>query len=210
LSIAVALVSVLASAAHAQPTCFDEPSLQAAELRGDSALIYVWSPRMVLSATEAGHVRRSAAEQGLAFWPVHASNLPEPERLAAIAHLRQLESAPELVALSVSAQSSAEAAHTMQAEPASSSIRTSTSLFTSAAQALQASRPLCAASLLTLEATRHFPTAFVLSRGQFQPYPIVGAMPAAAWQLALRQRHAVLPEALTQLQQQQQQSKAQP
>jgi hypothetical protein len=200
----IAFVGVLTSTAHAQPGCFDDQSLQAAQQRGDSALIYVWSPRMVLSATEAGHVRQSAAEQGLDFWPLHASNLPEPELLAAIAHLQQRELDLVPAPLGLSAEPSAELAAKAQAEPASSSASTSTStsVFTSATQALQGSRPLCAASLLMLEATRHFPTAFVLSHGQLQPYPIVGAMPATAWQVALRQRHTAPLEPLAQSQQQ--------
>jgi hypothetical protein len=44
-----------------------------------------------------------------------------------------------------------------------------------------------------LDATRHYPSAFVLSRGQLHPYPIVGAMPVSAWRLALRQRHSARP-----------------
>jgi hypothetical protein len=199
IAIAFVSVNVLVGAAHAQPGCFDDQSLQAAQQRGDSALIYVWSPRMVLSATEAGHVRQSAAEQGLDFWPLHASNLPEPERLAAIAHLQQRELDSVPAPLGLSAEPSAELAAKAQAEPASLSTSSSSN---SAAQVLQGSRPLCAASLLALEATRHFPTAFVLSHGQLQPYPIVGAMPATAWQVALRQRHTAPLEPLAQSQQQ--------
>ena len=71
----IALLSV-AFSAHAQsssdqPTCFDAQDLAALQQSKQLALIYVWSPRMVLSATQAGDVRSQAVGLKLDWVVVH-------------------------------------------------------------------------------------------------------------------------------------------
>jgi hypothetical protein len=51
-----------------------------------------------------------------------------------------------------------------------------------------ASMPLCAKQLLSQEALRHFPTAFILTARGIHRHAIVGAMPAAAWASSIQQR----------------------
>jgi hypothetical protein len=57
-----------------------------------SSLVYVWSPRMVLSAQHAATVRKEAAKSGLSFVPVHDPRVPLAEVQAA---LQALSTAPE-------------------------------------------------------------------------------------------------------------------
>jgi hypothetical protein len=46
----------------------------------------------------------------------------------------------------------------------------------------------CSAQLRQQEALRHFPTAFVITSAGLHRFPIVGAMPPAAWRLSIQQR----------------------
>ena len=54
-------------------------------------LVYVWSPRMVLSAQQADVAQRAAAAAGLVFKPVHDAQLGNPELAAALQRLRQTQ-----------------------------------------------------------------------------------------------------------------------
>jgi hypothetical protein len=113
------------------------------------ALLYVWSPRMVLSATQAADVAQLAQSLGLAFTPIHDARVSSEELSGALQRLP----------------------HT----------------------ALASSRPLCSPRLVDLEATRHFPSSFVVRKGQLDPLPLVGAMPAAYYQSGLQARLAAKP-----------------
>jgi hypothetical protein len=116
-----------------------------------SALLYVWSPRMVLSATQAADVAQLAQSQGLVFVPVHDARISSEELDGALQRLP----------------------HT----------------------ALASSRPLCSPRLMDLEATRHFPSSFVIRKGQLDTLPLVGAMPPAQYQSGLQARLAAKPNA---------------
>jgi hypothetical protein len=121
------------------------------------AMVYVWSPRMVLSATEAGQALSGAAALGLAFVPVVDGRLPLAEWQSAMTRLAGLS--PD------------------------------------SARALAETRPLCATELISNDAYRHFPTAFLVVNDKVHPATLVGAMPAAFWQEGLRLRLADLPSA---------------
>ena len=54
------------------------------------ALVYVWSPRMVLSASEAHLARAAADAKGLQFVPVVDGRLAQAEWQAALARLQEL------------------------------------------------------------------------------------------------------------------------
>jgi hypothetical protein len=68
------------------PACFDAAQLQTASHKG--SLIYVWSPRMVLSAQHASSAAGQAAQAGLQFIPVHDARVPGAEISAALSHLQ--------------------------------------------------------------------------------------------------------------------------
>jgi hypothetical protein len=51
------------------------------------SLVYMWSPRMVLSALHADVARQQAALHGLQFTPLHDPRLPAPEVQEALARL---------------------------------------------------------------------------------------------------------------------------
>jgi hypothetical protein len=128
--------------------CFGDADL-AASTKPTGALLYVWSPRMVLSATQAADVAQLAQSLGLAFIPIHDARVSSEELSGALQRLP----------------------HT----------------------ALASSRPLCSPQLVGLEATRHFPSSFVVRKGQLDPLPLVGAMPAAYYQSGLQARLAAKP-----------------
>lgn len=83
LALAAAGGQTQVQAAAGQP-CFSEEDWQALQRvsapGGDgSALLYVWSPRMVLSAVHAHEVQTVAQSLGLQFVPVHDGRLPQQE-----------------------------------------------------------------------------------------------------------------------------------
>jgi hypothetical protein len=124
-------------------------------------LVYVWSPRMVLSAQHAASVQRQAQLLGLAFVPVHDAQVGEAEIQAARSRLAHASPRPNAVP----------------------------GQFAASAQVIAASQSLCAPSLLERDALRHFPTAFVVQPGgQVHPRAIIGAMPEAAWAQSIAQR----------------------
>ena len=51
---------------------------------GQKALLYVWSPRMVLSVQHAGAVRRQARSMGLLWQPMHDASVDAAELQAAL------------------------------------------------------------------------------------------------------------------------------
>ncbi len=68
--------------------CFDEKKLaHTIENLPAGAVLYVWSPRMVLSAQHAASAQRQAAAQGLAFIALHDAGVPEAEIKAALSAL---------------------------------------------------------------------------------------------------------------------------
>jgi hypothetical protein len=160
--------SVLSAFADA---CFDDIKLVqtfavgTADVGIDSAqshwqgrLLYVWSPRMVLSVQYAASAQRQAVLQGLQFVALHDASVPEAELRAALGRLQQ----PDQVQ------------------------------YVASAQALAQSQPLCAQTLLQLDALRHFPTAFVQRPYGLHRHAIIGAMPEAAWACSIAQRLTVL------------------
>jgi hypothetical protein len=122
-------------------------------------LVYVWSPRMVLSAQHAAQVQQQATAAGLLWRPVHDAQLPADERLAALAKL----------------------AH---AHPASSqALQNSQPLCDAQLIARDALRHFPTAFVW-----RDVPQVEAhLARG-WAGAPIVGAMPAPFWADALRER----------------------
>jgi hypothetical protein len=151
----IAAISIAALATSAWATaCFDDKNLQTLDFQQEQgALVYVWSPRMVLSMQHADSAQRQAQLQGLRFVPVHDAGVPQAEVQAA--HQRLL------------------------------------GLGVDSANALVTSQPLCAIRLLERDALRHFPTAFVVQASGVHRYPIIGAMPEAAWASSIAQRMRV-------------------
>lgn len=142
--------------------CFDAQSLATLPRQhAHNSLVYVWSPRMVLSAQHAADAQQQAALAGLRWVAVHDPRVPADEHWAGLAQLARTH-------------------------PAS-------------AQALEDSLPLCDAQLMARDALRHFPSAFIWRGGAVDGSaasatpgwvgaPIVGAMPAVFWAMALRER----------------------
>jgi hypothetical protein len=147
-----ATIFIASLAARASATaCFDDENLTALEFQQvQGALLYVWSPRMVLSAQHAASAQRQAQLQGLRFVPLHDAGVSHAEVQAA----RQ-----RMLGLGLDS-----------------------------ANALAVSQALCATSLLERDALRHFPTAFVVQASGVHRYPIIGAMPEAAWASSIAQR----------------------
>lgn len=59
--------------------CFDDENLSKLALASHPALVYVWSPRMVLSVTQAHLAAEQARALGLRFVPLVDGRLPAPE-----------------------------------------------------------------------------------------------------------------------------------
>jgi hypothetical protein len=86
-----AIVFIAACAGNTPATpCFDDENLNKLEHSGNAALVYVWSPRMVLSALHASEARASAQAQGLSWVPVVDARLSANE-LAQALHTLQLQ-----------------------------------------------------------------------------------------------------------------------
>jgi hypothetical protein len=75
----IAGCAVLASAND----CFDDKSMALMQ-QGSPTLLYVWSPRMVLSAQHAASVQQQANLQGLRFVPLVDAQVPAQEVLIAL------------------------------------------------------------------------------------------------------------------------------
>ena len=64
--------------------CFDDKKLDQLLKTTPSSLIYVWSPRMVLSVTQAFSVAQVAVAEGLQFVPLLDPRVPFAEAQAAL------------------------------------------------------------------------------------------------------------------------------
>jgi hypothetical protein len=149
----VAACAINTPAAPLREVCFDDEKLQNLAMRGGNdtgTLIYVWSPRMVLSVTQAASAAEAARALGMDVLALHDAHVSHSEIQQALQAIQR-----------TSPQTS---------------------------RALQGSEPLCSASLLKADALRHFPTAFVLTARGTHRFPIVGAMPPAAWRSSIAQR----------------------
>ncbi len=69
------------------PACFDDNALAQLEGSHVDTLIYVWSPRMVLSALEADSVARVAKAQNLRFLALHDARVDTEEIASTLAKL---------------------------------------------------------------------------------------------------------------------------
>jgi hypothetical protein len=148
--VAAFFIAALANFARAV-ACFDDKNLQTLDFQQtQGALLYVWSPRMVLSMQHADSAKRQAQLHGLRFVPLHDARVPQAELVAARQRLQGLG--------------------------------------LDSANALATSQALCSTSLLERDALRHFPTAFVVQASGVHRYPIIGAMPEAAWASSIAQR----------------------
>jgi hypothetical protein len=145
------LAALTNSTTPTTPTASTTTTTSSTTTKPTGALLYVWSPRMVLSAIQAADVAQLAQSLGLAFIPIHDARISSEELDGAFQRL----------------------SHT----------------------ALASSRPLCSPQLVGLEATRHFPSSFVVRKGQLDPLPLVGAMPAAHYQSGLQARLSAKPSA---------------
>lgn len=63
--------------------CFDDKTMALMQ-QGKQALLYVWSPRMVLSAHHGASVQYQASLQGLRFVPLVDAQVPAQEVLTAL------------------------------------------------------------------------------------------------------------------------------
>ncbi|MFM7332585.1 MAG: hypothetical protein ACKO1L_13175 [Brachymonas sp.] len=158
-----------ASYAYCTPSidCFDDEKLgQIIAAKGRGTLIYVWSPRSVYSVQQMAVAARSAAVHGLDFLPLRDALEPRVEPRP----LLNFPSGAEPAIPSVGAMTDKEVATPPYFPPAHNS------------------QLLCAPVLLSSEATRHFPTAFVVTSQGVHRFPIVGAMPPAGWLQSIGQR----------------------
>lgn len=91
---ASALLALTAPAAWAA-ACLDEAQWQTLQQQSEvqPALLYVWSPRMVLSAVHADQVQTVARQEGLRMVPVHDHRVPAEEVSQALQRLRQQNAA---------------------------------------------------------------------------------------------------------------------
>jgi hypothetical protein len=79
--IALFFIALCATNTPASP-CIDNETLQNMAQRSGNdtgTLIYVWSPRMVLSLTQAHLASLAAQQSGLDFLPLHDARLPRSE-----------------------------------------------------------------------------------------------------------------------------------
>ncbi len=67
--------------------CFDDKKLEEQRTSGQASLIYVWSPRMVLSVTQAHLAAEQAAKAGLVFTPVVDGRISSAEWQSALQQL---------------------------------------------------------------------------------------------------------------------------
>jgi hypothetical protein len=145
--------------------CLDDKNLsQLSAVNQRGTLIYVWSPHMVYSVQQMPLVARIAAASGLDFVAAHDSRVPQSELYRTKSNRVALQ--PDMA---------------IKLEDEDLATPPSFPIF-------DASRPLCAATLLKNEALRHFPTAFVVTAQGVHRHAIVGAMPPSAWRISIAQR----------------------
>ncbi len=99
--------------------CFDDENLAALDVQQpQGALVYIWSPRMVLSAQHAASAQRQALLHGLVFVPLHDGKVGAGEIQAALAHMAQRGDAPLVASAQALATSQALCAASLQARDA--------------------------------------------------------------------------------------------
>lgn len=187
---AAILIAALATSAWAS-ACFDDGKLQALDFgQQQGALVYVWSPRMVLSAQHAASAQRQAGKHGLRFVPLHDASVPQAELDGARQRLLGEDLLTTKAPNSGLPNKKVANKDVPNRDLPSTGMPHTGSLSEGllSAQALTSSQALCSAYLLEREALRHFPTAFVVQPSGVHRFPIVGAMPEAAWAASLVQR----------------------
>ena len=80
-AIILVAIQVISSPAYA---CFDDKKLANLQQSESASLLYVWSPRMVLSATQAHLAFEAAKTEGLAFVPIVDGRIPVAEWQSAL------------------------------------------------------------------------------------------------------------------------------
>jgi hypothetical protein len=73
---------LFSSIARSHTACVNDEHLQNIAMRSGNdtgTLVYVWSPRMVLSLTQAHLAAQAAAQQGLDFFPLRDARVPDAE-----------------------------------------------------------------------------------------------------------------------------------
>ncbi len=80
-------------------------AINSAQKYSQGSLLYVWSPRMVLSAQHAASAQRQAALQGLQFVALHDASVPEAELRAALGRLQQSDQVQYVASAQALAQS---------------------------------------------------------------------------------------------------------
>jgi hypothetical protein len=143
-------------------TCFDAQTLSGMQRHAaDNTLVYVWSPRMVLSAQHAADVQQQAELAGLRWVAVHDPRLPADERMAALGQLARTHPA--------SAQALGHSLALCDAQLiARDALRHFPSAFVWRGALVQGGAGLAVQGWVGT--------------------PIVGAMPVAFWAMALRER----------------------
>ena len=145
--------------------CFDDEKLKNLLQTSPNSLIYVWSPRMVLSVTQAHLAAEQAHLLGLQFVPLVDGRIPAVEWQSAVRQAVEIH-------------------QTRSKTPT----KASTKAPVDDASVLSASQALCATSLIDTDAYLHFPTAFVAQNGQIHPQKLIGAMPANFWHMGISAR----------------------
>ncbi len=140
-------------------TCFDDKKLFAVTQQAN-ALVYVWSPRMVLSAQQAAAVQQQAQQQGLQFVAVHDTQVPQAEIDAARSRLA--------------------ASTDSVVQRSAVSLQSSLNLCANALLQRDALRHFPTGFVLRSHN----------SHASVHRYPVVGAMPETAWGSSLAQRMA--------------------
>jgi hypothetical protein len=140
-------------------TCFDDKKLVAITQQANT-LVYVWSPRMVLSAQHAVAAQQQTRQQGLQFVAVHDAQVPQAE----------IDAARSRMASSTN--------NTTQHSAAS--LQNSLALCAHALVQRDALRHFPTAFVLRSPSSG--------GNASVHRHPVVGAMPAAAWAGSLAQR----------------------
>lgn len=168
-----------------QDACLNKAELQVLfdQSHQRPQLLYIWSPRMVLSAQHAVLAARAAQELEMDFVPLTVPGLNDGEKRAALKALQ--ESANERI----------------------NKLRPPWAVeYQQSAQLLWPSRSLCKDVLhdlddvADLDVQLHFPSAFLVQQGRIHPNAMRGAMPLDFWISALQLRLASITSAQTQSQ----------
>jgi hypothetical protein len=142
-------------------TCFDDKKLLAVTHQANT-LVYVWSPRMVLSAQHAATAQQQALLQGLQFIAVHDAQIAQAE----------IEAARNRMA----------ASNDSTAQRSATSLQVSLALCANTLMQRDALRHFPTAFVV-----RNYRSDGYAS---VHRYPVVGAMPEPAWASSLTQRMA--------------------